>query len=130
MAKVTKQVWLLQSESSAEYFASDCEPNPDSAFITVVAGPTTVEFDVPDVARCPHCNKALPEAEKPKLPLLPLVVGGVYRTGQDDLETIIAISDNSQRQCPVVTKDGYSYALDGRYCPPHESSYDLIERIA
>lgn len=130
MTKIVKQVWLVHDLSTNEEYVSSMGPPYDDPDTYVLAGPTTVEFDVPDVARCPHCNNVLPEAEKPKLPLLPLVVGGVYRTGQDDLETIIAISDNSQRQCPVVTKDGYSYALDGRYCPPHESSYDLIERIA
>lgn len=128
MAKVTKQVWLLQSESSAEYFASDCEPNPDSAFITVVAGPTTVEFDVPDVARCPHCHKALPEAEKPKLPLLPLVVGGVYRTR--DGESVKIVEHCPHSIFPWFGDNARTYTDNGHQWKSHIGDNDLIERIA
>lgn len=128
MAKIVKQVWLVHDISTNEEYVSDMGPSFDDPDTYALAGPVSVEFDVPDVARCPHCNKALPEAEKPKLPLLPLVVGGVYRTRGG--EVAVLIENDGHYAYPWDANNGCSYTNLGTEGDSSHSDLDLIERIA
>lgn len=127
MAKVTKQAWLICQKDNPSvtklFDTSMCNDRWE-----VLAGPVDVTFDVPDVARCPHCNGALPQQETAKLPLLPLVVGGVYRTRNEGRATIF--SKDGHRTYPWNDTLGRSYTDDGHEQDWELSDNDLIERIA
>lgn len=126
--KITKQVWLVHDLSTNEEYVSSMGPPYSDPDCYDLAGPVSVEFDVPDVARCPHCNKPLPEPEKPKLPLLPLVVGGVYRTRTGD--QVKLISNDGHHEYPWEDECGEGYTNDGHLLMNEVCSGDLIERIA
>lgn len=127
MAKVTKQAWLIGQKDNPSvtklFDTSMCNDRWE-----VLAGPVDVTFDVPDVARCPHCNGALPQQETAKLALLPLVVGGVYRTRGGG--TAVLKQHHPYAIYPWEAETGHSYLDSGMEWQHGYGNHDLIERIA
>ena len=89
----------------------------------------TLEFDTPEEAAC-FVKLLRPEIaviEQGELPLLPLVVGGVYLDREGDKVEIVSEDNNSIY--PFNGADGESYTRYGANLSFEESNFDLIKRI-
>lgn len=71
-----------------------------------------------------------PEAEPQKLPLLPLVVGGQYRTRRGDITCVTGI--DKEVPYPVRCSNDKLYTLEGKWLASalDDQPSDLMERIA
>lgn len=89
----------------------------------------TLMFDTPEEAAF-FVKLLRPEIaiiEQAELPLLPLVVGGVYLNGFNYEVEIVSKDEHDKYQ--FADAEGFTYTEEGQYSIGEESRQDLIKRI-